>query len=257
MVIPNKISFDQMEPKNYNLIARDYNIVRKKPWNHFEQFLDELRREHYAFDGVLLDLGCANGRHFKTFKSKTNKIVGLDNSMEFLKIAQENVRDPSKFTRVISNNIALVLGDALFLPFRAPSLNGTFSVAMIHHIKGKEQRKSALDQIYQILIKKGFLIFTVWRRWQKKFRFYFIKDDIKRALLNSYKHDQRRKSLLEQGDKLVPWRISQNGGTYDRFYHFFTKKEIKKLLRSFDIVRLQKAGGSTREDNFFVMALKK
>ncbi len=245
-----------MEPKNYNIIARDYNIVRKKPWNHFENFLDQLKEQNYSFEGILLDLGCANGRHFKTFKSKTNKIVGLDNSMEFLKIARENVRDPSLFTKDFSNNISLVLGDAQFLPLRATSLNGSFSVAMIHHVKGKKERKSVLDQLYDSLIFNGFFIFTVWRRWQKKFRYYFVKDKLKRTFFKAYKESQYEQGLLESGDKLVPWRLSQKEGTYDRFYHFFSKKELNELLTSFNIVKFQKAGGSTRKDNFFIMAVK-
>ena len=63
--------------------------------------------------------------------------------------------------------------------------------------------------------------------------------------------------LDEFGDKYVPWTISKEKKIYNRFYHFFSKREVKKILRIFKIKEFSMRGGSTNKDNFFILAKKK
>ena len=246
-----------MENYSYNKIARDYNLKRKKPWLPLTQFLDQLTQKGYRFNGFCIDLGCANGRHFEIFKADfNNKLIGVDNSLEFLKIAQDNLKNSTHFSKVELNDIQLILGDLKNIPIRANSIQNIFSIATIHHIKYKSERKRVIDQIFNILSESGYFLPTVWRKWQKKFKKYFIKDRFNRIFHPKYKKHQRALGLNEFGDKLIPWTLSTKKKTYNRFYHFFSKREIKNLLRIFKLKEFQIMGGSTNRDNFFILAQK-
>jgi hypothetical protein len=67
---------------------------------------------------------------------------------------------------------------------------------------------------------------------------------------------QKDKGLEDFGDKLVPWTLSKEKSVHLRFYHFFSKREVKKLLQDFEIIDFRLTGGPTDKDNFFVLARK-
>ncbi len=97
---------------------------------------------------------------------------------------------------------------------------------------------------------------TVWRRYQKKYRFYFINDRIRRFFIPKYNKTQENLGLIEYGDKYIPWTLSNKNLTYNRYYHFFSLKEINKLLKNFIIRVILKKGGPNRKDNFFILTQK-
>ena len=240
----------------YNNIARDYSLKRRKPWKALESFLEYLEEKDYKFNGYILDLGCANGRHFELFKKKTNKVIGLDNSIEFLKIASERLKEISQYNKSTSNNIQIVLADIKWLPFRPFKINNLYSIATIHHLKSKNSRKMFMTQILKIMKPDGFILITVWRRWQKRFKRYFMSDWVRRKFNPRFKNNQESVMLKEFGDKLIPWTISSENKSYDRFYHFFSKQEIKKLMKKFKIKEIKKWGGPNSKDNFFILVQK-
>lgn len=245
-----------MEVSDFNLFASDYNSKRKKPWRPLKIFLDHLKNNNFSFNDVILDLGCANARNFKIIGDFPKKVVGIDVSLELIKIAQRNLKDFNQYSPAESKFYQVLRGDITFLPFRHDSAQIIFSVASMHHIKGKANRKNLISQISEILKKNGTLIITVWRKWQKKFRLYFIIDFLKRKLNPKYKQQQKKIGLAEFGDKLVPWNISGGEVTYLRYYHFFTKREIKNILKSYTIKHITIMGGPTKRDNFFIFACK-
>ena len=243
-----------MQGYYYDKIAIDYDLKRRKPWKALENFLSSLKDKGYSFNGIILDLGCANGRNFILFKNSINKIIGIDNSIEFLKIALKNLRDPSQYNIEASQNIYLILGDLKNLPLRANTIRNTFSIAAIHHVKSKSARKKMMKQIAELMKEDSFLVLTSWRRWQKKYKKQFFIDKIKRTLNPKYNVRQNKMGLHEFGDKIIPWTISSLNITENRFYHFFSKKEIKKLMSLFQIEEFSISGGPTDKDNFFILA---
>jgi SAM-dependent methyltransferase len=245
-----------MEGSNFNQIANDYHLKRKKPWRPLEFFLNHLRNKSYTFRGLNLDLGCASGRNFKLMYSPPNKLIGIDLSIELLKIAKSNLKDINQFSQFESKFIQLLLGDITHLPIRQNSMQNVFSIATIHHVKKKSERKNTMLQIYELLEEGGNLIVTVWRKWQKKFRRYFLFEWFKRKFATDYKKQQELNGLGEFGDKYVPWTLSKEQVIYDRFYHFFSKNEMKKLLKNFKILEFRITGGPTNKDNFFIFARK-
>jgi SAM-dependent methyltransferase len=240
----------------YNHLAEDYHLKRKKPWKALEQFLKFLIKENYQFKGYSVDLGCANGRNFKLMINDNVRLIGIDNSIRFLKIAKKQLRDLESYSKSERNSIQLILSDILFLPIRPDTIDNIYSIATIHHVKIKEERMNLIYQIFNILKSDGLFLFSVWRKYQKHYKIYFIKDWIKRVFNKSYRKKQREIGLFNFGDKYVPWKISKNKKTYLRFYHFFSKFEIKNLLAAFSIKKLKKLGGPNKKDNFFVLAKK-
>ena len=239
-----------MKEYNFDNIAQDYHLKRKKPWNSFISFLKYLENKNYSFKGLNIDLGCGNGRHFPYLMKESNVLIGIDNSIELLKISNKSLESYNTF------KIQIICADLLFLPIRNNSINNIFSVAVIHHIKDRAMRENGIKQLFNIIKNGGYLLITVWRRWQVKYRKFFVKDWIQRKIKKCYKKHQESKDLKEFGDKIVPWTISSNNKTYDRFYHFFSKHEIENLINIFNIKEFKTMGGSTGEDNFFILAQK-
>lgn len=245
-----------MEDPIFDKIAQDYHLKRKKPWRPLEFFIDFLKNKGYRFRGKALDLGCANGRNFKLMSNPPNKLIGIDISFELLKIADKNLKNVDEFSLFESKFYQLIHADLVNPPIRNNSVHTIFSIATIHHIKQKSDQKIAIVNMYKMLKDKGKLILTVWRKWQKKFRDYFLSELYKRNFTKDYKNQQKKIGLEEFGDKYVPWTLSKENKIYNRFYHFFSKRELKKLLNIFTIDEFKITGGPTNRDNFFVLARK-
>jgi SAM-dependent methyltransferase len=245
-----------MKNYSFNNIAKDYHSKRKKPWRPLQFFLQFLKNKGYPFRGKVLDLGCANGRNFKIMNKPPNKLIGIDISLNLLKIAKSNLKDIDHFSGSESKFFQLIQGDIVNLPIREKSIDTIYSIATIHHIMKKSERKKVFIQMHEILKKNGKLILTVWRKWQIKLRDYFIWDWIKRNFTMDYKKQQKKIGLEDFGDKYVPWTLSDEKISFDRFYHFFSKHELKKLMGMFRIKEFNITGGPTQKDNFFVFAQK-
>ena len=245
-----------MEKDVYNFIAADFSQKKSKPWKDLETFVKEIKEKEISFTGYNIDLGCANGRNFSVFMQPNNRLIGVDNSFEFLKIARDHLKSDNSLPKINSNFIQLILSDILFLPIRPNVIQNIFSIATIHHIKDKTRLNYAISQFNCLLRNKGYFLFTVWRKYQKNYRSYFIKDKIKRLFNPKYRKIQINLGLNEYGDKFVPWTLSAEKKTYNRFYHFFSSKEIKKLLDDYAILEFKRMGGPNKKDNFFVLAQK-
>jgi len=245
-----------MEENSYDFFAKDYHNKRRYHWRDLENFLKELSDKKVYFNGYNLDLGCANGRNFNLFLQSNSKLIGIDNSIELLRLARERLKKSTKNSNFNPRSIYLVLSDVKALPLRPNTITNVFSIATIHHIKENIQRNYVLSQIYNIMKNNGFLVLTVWRRYQKKYRFYFISDRIRRFFIPKYNNTQKDLGLLEYGDKYIPWTLSNKNLTYNRYYHFFSFKETKKLLKKYIIRVILKKGGPNKKDNFFILTQK-
>lgn len=120
-------------------IAKDYQGYNRKLWPQVKEFIEEN-------NGVFLDIGCGK---FPTF-SLTNKIIGLDISLEQLKLGHGK----------------RVQGDMKHLPFRKESFDNVMLIASLHNLK---ERKKALLEANRVLKKQGKIFVSVWYRFQKKF----------------------------------------------------------------------------------------
>lgn len=185
----------------WNAIAKSFDSTRKEPWEECLNFIEKI-------EGKAIDIGCGNGRHLTPLAKKTDFAVGLDFSIEMLKICSEKIRNEKM------NNVLLVCGNACRLPFKDNSFDYALFIATLHNIKGKDNRIKALVELKRILKPNGKALISVWAKWQDKWRWYFIKK------LLSFKE--------EHGDIYIPWK--KNGINVERFYHLYSKREFKKDL---------------------------
>ena len=230
-----KISFEK--------IAREWDRLREKPWPDLKDFLEQRQYLNLFTNGYLLDLGCGNGRHTLMFSAKASQIVGVDFSSSILKIANE------KRNLEGINNVSFVMADSTSLPFRNNTFSCIFILATLHNIPMQENRLNTVQQIKKILVDGGSCLITVWRRWQKRFFWHFLKQTFYQLVT--------LKSFREFGDIFIPWK-TQTDEVVQRFYHLFSRREIKKLIRKVDlkVMILKDFGGPTKKDNIFVLLKK-
>lgn len=226
----------------FDEIAESYDRLRGRPWRVFINFV---KRENF-FHGLLkrslmLDAGCGNGRHAVFCANLGFRVIGIDISPKLLKIAKQRVTKSN-----LSRNVALILGDVLFLPFKTNIFKKAIFIASLHHIPSSNQRLQCLLELKRVLTKDCEALITVWRRWQTSFIGYFIKDFLKRIF---------KRNTGEFGDIYVSWKIGSK--EVQRFYHLFTKRELLKLLKksNFSIKKISSEDiEKTRiKRNFFVI----
>ncbi len=194
---------------NYDDISAQFDATRKKEiWPEIREFALKVKT-----DDQVLDLGCGNGRLLEAFKDKEINYLGVDNSQELIKLAQINYPE-HKF----------IGGDILKLDSIANNkFDFIFCLATLQHIPSRELRIRALEQMASKLKIGGELIISNWNLWgQKKYRQQLIKN-FWRKIFGRYE--------LDFNDLVFPWKNAAGKIMSDRYYHAFTKKELKKLAR--------------------------
>ncbi|MFC1915967.1 class I SAM-dependent methyltransferase [Chloroflexota bacterium] len=184
--------FNQIAPGWYNL----------RHWSIFRRELEALALRWQQ--GKLLNLGCAHGPDFLPFAQRFD-LYGVDFSSEMLKFAQ-------RFSEKFNFKASLSVADVRHLPYPNGTFNWVISVATYHHLKDKEERLKALQELRRVLKPGGEAFITVWNRWQPRFWF-------------------RRKEIA------IPWR-SRNK-TLHRYYYLFSYWELKRIAKKagFEILK--------------------
>jgi tRNA (uracil-5-)-methyltransferase TRM9 len=146
--------------------------------------------------------------------------VGLDRSIGLLQqcIAQSPGRE-------------LCLGSALALPYRDACTDAVMSIAVVHHFSTRERRVDAVREMARVVRPGGPILITVWAWEQEKF-----------------------KNELSQ-DLFVQWQNSEDGVTYQRYYHLFAKNELEAVCADVETVELVNSYYDT--DNWVVVLRRK
>jgi tRNA (uracil-5-)-methyltransferase TRM9 len=195
--------------ENYNLIAKEFSATRKEIWEELKFLFEDLKEGE-----KVLDLGCGNGRWYRVFKEKRVNYFGIDNSEKLIEIAKENFPEAKFF-----------VGDALNLPFQDNFFDRVYSIALLHHIPSEDFRIKVLKEVKRVLKPGGILILTCWKIHQWREIFALLKYTLLKLI---------GRSKLDFKDFFVPW-----GKKMLRYYHFFTQRELKNLLRKvgFEILK--------------------
>jgi len=180
----NRNVFNQIAPGWYNF----------RHWSIFRNELEALAQRWQK--GRLLNIGCAHGPDFLPFKQSFD-LYGVDFSTEMLRFA----RKYSQKFHFVAN---LSAADTGYLPYPDESFDWAISVATYHHLRGKEEKQAALNELRRVLKPGGEAFITVWNRWQPRFWFH-------------------------QREVAVPWR--KRGKTLYRYYYLFSYPELEKLVK--------------------------
>lgn len=194
---------------NYREIAAQFDLSRKK------YLWPELSKVSSAVpEGAsILDAGCGNGRLIESFLDKKIDYLGVDNSRELIELAKINYPGYN-----------FLVCDILNLESLKIKSDFVFSIAVLHHLPGFDLRLRALQQLLVSAKSGGTIVFSVWKMWNnKKYRFLLIRGALKKiAGLSS----------LDFGDLIFKWKNNKGEPVSERYYHAFTARELKKLLRS-------------------------
>lgn len=197
--------------KNYEEIAEDYDRTRRKPATPLWKEVAEYAKQVKAEDRVL-DVGCGNGKLLEFLPEEVD-YLGVDFSERMIEIAK--VRFPEKKFEVV---------DILDLQrLEESSFDRIFCVAVLHHLPGRQLRIQALRQMRDKLADNGRMIVSVWNLWsQKKMRKRLIKFTLLKII---------GKNKMKLGDIVFDWKGSDKQVSSRRYYHAFTKRELRKTIK--------------------------
>lgn len=201
---------------------------RKELWPEFEEL-----KKYIKEDERVLDLGCGNGRLFELFKNKNIEYAGVDFSEKLIEKAKEKYGD------------YFIVADAFGLPFPGDSFNSIWAIAFFHHIPSKQLRLKALEEIKRVLKKNGKIIVTCWNFYQ----FHYLRILLKFTLRKFFGLNKLDfKDIL-----LFPKKLK-----VQRYYHAFTKKELKKLFQKagFRVEELKYLKRNKKKTNILIIATK-
>lgn len=180
--------------KVYNSIAKEFKDTRHYNWQWVTDFIEKyVNKDNYSKN--VLDIGCGSGRNIKAYNTDKIKVVGLDNSEEFIKICQ-------------NEDLDVVLSDMTTLPFPDNYFDNILSIASFHHLVSNTDRLNALKEISRVLKPKETLILSVWSKTQPA---------------------KTKRKFENCGDNMVPWK-SLTGKVFQRYYYIFEISELKTLF---------------------------
>lgn len=146
---------------------------------------------------VVLDLGCGIGQTAIRISFKVKKVIGLDNDLKSIRIAQQDANKKN------SSNIKFILADAnKKLPFKTGYFSKVIVTDVLEHLVRRDQ---ALKEIGRVLKLKGLLFLvvdnpnTTWKRVKKSVGiFYYADKDHK----YEYPKEEILNILKERGFKI-------------------------------------------------------
>ncbi len=210
---------------DYNLISQQFSSTRKNIWKEFGFLFENLEK-----NTSILDLGCGNGRFYHFFKDKKINYWGVDISEKLIEKAKENHPRANFET-----------ANALNLPFEDEKFDSIFSLAVFHHIPTVEERIKFLKEAKRVLKKNGILKISVWNLLEYKKELYFK---------NIFKKISGEISFR---DVFLPWKNSKGEIITERYYHFFTQKELEEMVgKFFEIKEIFKKGEGVGSNIFVI-----
>ena len=195
--------------KNYKQIAGHYSETRKKIlWPKLKKLIDLI-----PDNSNILDVGCGSGKILSEFNNKKIKYLGIDSSVEMLEQAKKQYPNQN-FTQGNILNLGKISG---------LNYDYIFCIAVIHHLPGFDLRVQALRQLKNKIKPNGKIIISVWNLWsQKKYKKLIYKFFLLKLI---------KKNKLDFGDILFDWKNSKREIVSKRYYHAFTKRELKKISK--------------------------
>lgn len=164
------------------------------------EFISLIKRELPS--GIVLDIGCGEGRIAHSFARAGFDAFGIDYVVEAAKKAAKGARKER-----LGSSCSFLIGDVLTWPFKSEKFDIAVDNGCFHHvIKGDWKRY--LTGLLRIMKPRGFYMLTV-----------FTHEDIH----------------ANQGKRNWIW----HRGHYD---HFFTVKELEMIFgRYFEFVRIEES----------------
>lgn len=207
----------QIVKDNYDRIADHYSETRKKEiWPELNKLAEPVNNGN-----KILDVGCGSGKLLDVFLTKDVEYLGIDSCSRLLQHANERYQGGNKLKR---DKIEFRKGDILNLgEFNELDFDFVFCIAVLQHIPGEDMRMQALRQLKNKVNSDGRVIISVWNMWETpKTRWPILKFFLLKLI---------KKNQMDLGDIFFDWKNAQGEIISKRYYHAFTKRELKKLFK--------------------------
>jgi len=113
---------------------------------------------HLTADGLVLDLGCGNGRHTVPLWKAGYNVIGLDISPCLLQLAKQKAAQAN-------TGLVLVRADMRFLPFRAEVFAAVLSLdTSFGYLPSAKEDLQSLTELSRTLLVQGVLLLDVFNR---------------------------------------------------------------------------------------------
>ncbi|MFQ5885340.1 MAG: class I SAM-dependent methyltransferase [Thermoplasmata archaeon] len=212
--------------QTFEAIANHFDRTRYRPWPETIAFVDSLPPQ-----SRVLDIGCGNGRNSLLLGREGHKVIGVDFSLNLLRIAKD------KMTRKSLGEVSQFLGgDASVLPLKENEFDAALYIATLHHIPTQDERLKSLKELRRCLKPIGTALISVWAIDQPKFE----------ELL------EKRKEDPDYADTFLPWTRT-DGKVFQRYYHLFEEEELRELVKKSG---LQMENYFKSSDNYFARVRK-
>lgn len=175
------------QKKVWNAIAPEWHAFKIKKEKKNPKTIAFLKKQK----GKVLDFGSGSGRYLT--KIRKGEMYLLDFSEEMIKRAKELAQEkkiPAKF----------FISEMTKTPFKDNFFDAAISIAAIHCMPGKKNRRKAFEELYRVLKKDKEAIIAVWDKASKRFK-------------NAPK------------EKYVRWRDIGK-----RYYYLYDENELQKEL---------------------------
>lgn len=199
-----------------------FSNTRKKHRPEFDYILEEIKNYLQAYNLTsinICELWCGDGRFYGYLKDHLEGIVikytGVDFSSSFIKQADKDF--DSIDTRWLAQDMSAYLKST-----KQEQYDMIICIASFQHLFLR-QRRPFLQLCYRALKREGQIIMTNWS-WSSWFIYRYLASVLWssiRSLVQFWNYSR--------GDMLIPFKSDDN--KYLRFYHIFTKRQLKRLFR--------------------------
>lgn len=189
--------------KVFDIIADSWSNLYTIPIEQVKEFCLFAKKT-----GLVLDIGCGNGRNLIPFLERGFPAVGIDFSKNMIKEAK-------KFLEKRNLKAKLLVADVLNLPFKDSKFDYIIYVSTLHHLPSRKLRIKSLKEVKRVLKPDGKVLISVWKRRPAKY------------LLQRIKCIGEKKK--EFGDVWIGWKY--HGKIYKRFYHLYSLKELESDIK--------------------------
>ncbi len=111
-------------------------------------------KTHLRSDGYVLDIACGTGRHSIPLSQEGYGMVGLDVSVNLLRIAKQR-----------SSKVAVVLGDMQHLPFKDEAFAAAISIdTSFGYLLSEKDDRFSLAEVQRVLFHQGVFVVDVFNR---------------------------------------------------------------------------------------------
>ena len=198
--------------KSFDLATKSYDISARLQRFSGKHLMPYLPNRH---DLTVIDLGCGTGFFTELLASTYQRVIGVDISANMLSYTKQHRSD----------DIQLVAGDAVKLPFQDNSIDCIYSNLVIQWCNPLD---NAITEIFRVLKPGGLFIFTTLidgTLHELKSSWRQVDDD--KHVIDFY-NDEQLKQLINEGPvEILAHGIKDVVLEYENVFHL--AKELKGL----------------------------